>query len=160
MNKTIKPLYEVTTYDGHDKTTQNMTRQQVAAIDSQSVDYYFSTAFGIWGFKTAQDKWIEHRKSDWAGMGDVCIKIVQAIQWNPGEFLSPKVIAELTGRSTLGNKNALSARLMSLRTIHKESYKEPTFFLSRKSGGFAIAWNSKKTWMWIERIPPETKTTK
>lgn len=144
--------YEVTTYDGQQITDQTMTRQQVMEINHQSVDYFLSTDFGIWGFRTDEDEWVEHTAGNWPGIGDRCIRIIQALQLNPGEFLTPREIAELTGRFTLRDSNALSARLLKIREAHKESYRKQHFFLSRKAGGYGIAWNPKCTWMWIERI--------
>jgi hypothetical protein len=153
-NKNIKPRYDFLAYDGQSITNKTMTREQVMAINPQSVDYFLSTAFGIWGFRTDQDEWVEHNAGDWPGLGDVCIRIIQAIQLNPGEFLTPKEIADLTGCFTLRENNVLSARLMAIRQIHKETAQKPHFFQSRRPGGYAIAWNPEKTWMWIERIAP------
>lgn len=158
-NKNIKPRYEVTTYDGQEITTRTMTRQQVMEINHQSVDYFLSAAFGIWGFRTDQDEWVEYNAGDWPGLGDRCIRIIQAIQFNPGDFLTPQEIANLTGRSTLRDNNALSARLMKIREVHNETAQKPHFFQSRRPGEYAIAWNPEKTWMWIERITPATDTT-
>ncbi|MFC1782620.1 hypothetical protein ACFL02_03425 [Planctomycetota bacterium] len=158
MNKNIKPRYEVLNYDGQTTTSKTITREQVMAINPQSVDYFFSTAFGVWNFRTSKDEWVEHNSAAWPGLGEVCIRIIQAIQLNPGEFLSPPDIAELTGFQSLYNPNALSARLMAIRKAHKESFKNPHFFLSRRAGGYAIAWNPVCSWMWIERLPTmETK---
>jgi hypothetical protein len=159
-NKDInKPRYEVMIYDGQTITTKTMTREQVMELNPQAVDYFLSMAFGILGFRTNEDEWIQFNNADWSGLGDVCIKIIQAILLNPGEFLKPQEIADLTDCFTLRNPNALSARLMAIRKVHKESYRKPRFFLSRKTGGFAIAFNPQCSWMWIERIPPVNKTS-
>jgi hypothetical protein len=159
-NKNIKPRYEVTIYDGQTITTKTMTREQVMAINPQSVHYFMSIVFGILGFRTEEDEWIQFNDSDWPGLGDVCIKIIQALQINPGEFLTPTEIAELTGYWSLRNGNALSARLKAIREAHKESSKKRHFFLSRKSGGYRVAWSPNYSWMQIERIPPVTETDK
>jgi len=156
-NKKTKTRYEVTIYDGQTVTTKTMTREQVMAINPQSVDYFFSTAFGIWGFRTDENEWIEHSAADWPGLGDVCIKIIQAIQFNPGDFLTPQEIADLTSCFTLRNNNALSARYMAIREAHKEGFRKPHFFLSRRASGYGISWNPECTWMWIERIAPTTE---
>jgi hypothetical protein len=156
--KIIKHRYEVTVYDRQEVTTKSMTRDQVMQINPQSFDYFLSLAFGIWAFRTAEDKWIAHEAADWPGIGNTGIKIIQATQLNPREFLIPAEIAELTGCATLRNSNALSARLKAIREAHKESFKYPNFFLSRRDGGFAIAWNAEKTWAWIERIRPVLET--
>ena len=158
-NKNIKPRYEVLAYDGQTITSKTMTHEQVMAINPQSADHFLSSVFGIWAFRTAEDEWVEHHGGDWPGFGDVCIRIVQAIQLNPGEFIDPVLVAELTGRSTLRENNVLSARLMAIRRAHRESHKKPHFFLSRKAGGFGVSWNPQKTWMWIERIPPTAGAT-
>ena len=102
-DKSIKPRYEFITYDGQTITSRTITRQQVGAISPQSVDYFLSPAFGIWGFRTKTGEWIEHCDGDWQGIGDTCIKIIQALQLNPGEFLTPVEIADLTGFFSLRN---------------------------------------------------------
>jgi hypothetical protein len=110
-SKNTRQRYEVTIYDGKDIAMKTMTREQVMAINPQSADYFLSIAFGVLAFRTAGDEWIQFDNSDWPGLGDVCIRIIQALQLNPGEFLTPDEIAELTGCHTLRNNNALSARL-------------------------------------------------
>jgi len=158
MNTNVKPRYDVLVSDGQTITAKTMTREQVMAINPQSVHYFMSIVFGILGFRTEGDEWIQFNNSDWPGLGDVCIKIIQALQLNPGEFLTPAEISELTGYWSLRNGNALSARLKAIREAHKESFQKPHFFLSRRSKGYAIAWNPKCSWMWIERIPPVPET--
>ena len=155
-NKKVNSSYEVTTYNGQTTSTNTMTREQAMAINPQSVHYFLSCALGIWGFRAADGNWVEHRGSDWPGLGQVGIRMIQALQLNPAEFLTPTEIADITGRSRLGDNKALSARLMALRKAHGESFKKPHFFLSRRDGGFAIAWNPQSTWMWVERITPTT----
>ena len=151
-NRNIKSRYDALFCDGQTITSKNMTREQVMGINPRSFEYFLSPDFNIRAFRTAKDQWIEYSARDCPGLGDVCIRIIQALLLNPGEFLSPREISELTGRSTLADNNALSARLMAIREAHKESFKEQNFFLSRKAGGFGIAWNPTKSWCWIERI--------
>ena len=158
MNKSPQTRYEVTIYDGQTIVTRTMTREQVMEINPQSFDYFLSAAFGIWAFRTADGDWIEHRGADWPGLGDVCIKIIRAIQITRGEFQTPDDVVDLTGYHTLRNGNALSARLKAIREAHKDSFKSPHFFLSRRAGGFAIAWHHDKSWCWVERIRPATET--
>jgi len=159
MNTKNNSRYEVLIYDGQTITSKTMTREQVMAVNHQSVDYFFSTAFGIWGFRTHEDEWIEHSAADWPGLGDTCIRISQTIQLNPGEFLTPQEIADLTGCFTLRSRNALSARFMKIREVHKESFKKPHFFLSRRARGYAVAWKPEYSWMWIERIASTMEAT-
>lgn len=157
--KNASARYDVLAYDGQTINSNTVTHEQVMAINHQSADYFLSSVFGIWAFRTAEDEWIEHRGGDWPEFGEVCIRVVQAIQLNPGEFLTPVEIAELTGRSKLRENNNLSARLMAIRKAHRECHKKPHFFLSRKAGGFGVSWNPERTWMWVERIPPAMRVT-
>jgi hypothetical protein len=152
IGKLTNSRYEVTHYDGKTFNARTVTNEELTEIDQQSVDYFQSSAFGIRAFRTADGQWVEHRDGDCPGLGDVCIRIIQALQLNPGEFLTPEVIAELTGRPSLRENNVLSARLMAIRRAHQESNKKPHFFLSRRAGGFAVAWNPQCTWMWVDRI--------
>ena len=152
MHEIVQPRYEVTFYDGQAIATRTMTREQVLAINPQSVDHCLSPDLGIWAFKTAEGEWIEHRGGIWPGLGDTGIKVISATQLNPGEFLTPADIAELTGYATLRKGYALSARLMALREAHRESGRNPHFFQSRRAGGYAIGWNPECRWMRIDRM--------
>jgi hypothetical protein len=156
-HKKIDFRYQVTAYDGNDTDTIVMTRKQALEINYQSYDHFMSLDLGVMGFRTNDGKWHEFRNGDWPGIGDTGIKIIQAIQLNAKDFLTPKDIAEVTGVETLYDSNALSARLKAIREAHLESFKDGVnFFLSRKAGGYRIGWSPLKTWLWIERISPET----
>lgn len=144
--------YQVTAYDTKTIETVTMTREQVMEIDRQASDYLLSTDFGILAFRTSQGEWVEYSNGNCPGIGTICLRIIQATQLNPGEFLTPNNIFELTGYATLRSNNALSARLKAIREAHKESFGNSNFFLSRRAGGYAIAWDPTKSWMWIERI--------
>ena len=148
--KCITPKYEVTTYLGGNITTKTMTREELMAINPKSVDHFMSFAFGIWGYRTVDGKWVEN-KIRWPGFGETCIKIVMAVQFSL-EYLTTSDVAEMTGIPGLRNGNNLSARWLAIRRAHKETFDEPHFFLSRRTGGHSIAWNPKYSWMWIERI--------
>jgi hypothetical protein len=152
MKKNIDARYEVMVYDGRAIDVNTVTREQALAIDPRSVDYHLSLSLGKLAFRTADGRWIERRGADWQGLGDVGIRIIQALQLNPGEWLTPAQVADITGRDSLDDSKVLSARLLALRNIHGESFKQPHFFLSRKAGGFSIAWSPDRTWMSIERI--------
>jgi len=147
-----KSRYEKRHFDGKTTNTKTITYEQVMEINPQSVNHFQSSAFGIHAYRTAEGVWIEHRDGNCPGLGDVCLRIIQTLQLNPGEFLTPREIAELTGRDSLRENNVLSARLLAIRKAHKESNTKPHFFLSRRAGGFAVAWNPQYSWMWIERI--------
>jgi hypothetical protein len=157
--KNVKYRYETIVYDGQEITTKNITRKEVMGLVHRSTDYFLSKTLGTWTFKTQAGKWIDHHDGIWPGLGNTSIKIIQALQFNPAEFLEPKDISELTGYFTLRDNNALSACLMRIRHVHKESAQKPHFFLSRKTGGYGICWNPKCHWMWCERIGPITEVT-
>jgi len=145
--------YEVTIYDTQEATTRTMTRKQIMELNPQMVDYFLSVTLGIWAFRTADDRWVVHRDGIWPGLGNTGLKIVQATQLNVPEFVTPKEIAAITGYSTLRENNALSARWKAIRAAHEESFTRPNFWLSRRAGGFGLAWNPLKTFCWVERIP-------
>jgi hypothetical protein len=148
-----KTRYEVTTYDLREITTRTMTRDQIAELEYRRYDHFMSGVLGVWGYHTAEGEWIEHTNGDWPGIGNTCIKMIQALQLHPGEFLIPAEIAELTACDTLRGDNALSARLKAIREAHRETFQGPHFFLSKRAHGFGVAWNGQKTWMWVERLP-------
>jgi hypothetical protein len=102
--------YEVTQYDRREIATRTMTRRQVMELDPHMVDYFLSVTLGIWSFRAADGRRVEHREGTWPGFGNTCIRIVRAAQLNTPEFVTPPEIAAVTGCSTLRNNNVLSAR--------------------------------------------------
>ena len=159
IKKPLEARYEITRYDTREINTWQVTRTEAKNFDPKSVDHFMAPDFGKWGFRNAQDKWISHR-AKWPTLGTVSFRIIVAAQLNFGEFLTPADVVYLTGYETLRNGNALSARWLTIRKAHGESYAKPHFFLTRKAGGFAIGWSSQRSWCWIERIPPVTETKK
>lgn len=153
-NLHINARYDLTAYDGQEVIAKTITKEQLSQIQAQHYDYFFSKTLGRWAFRSSDGQWICHENARWPGIGETCIRVTQAVQMNPGEFQTPDDIAELTGYDTLRNHNALSARLKAIREAHKESHRHPNFFLSRRGGGYGIAWNPLKTWCWVERIRP------
>lgn len=154
MNRNTNPRYEILFYNGQTTDMSTVSREEAMSINPQSVDHFQSPAFGIFAYRTAEGEWFEYRKGNCPGLGDVCLRIIQALQLNPGEFLKPSEIAELTGRSSLRENNVLSARLMKIREAHQESHKKPHFFLSRRARGFSLAWAPQRSWMSVQRISP------
>jgi len=144
-------VYQVTTYDGEKMTTVAMNRAQLKDIDPQSVDHYLSFAFGRWEYRDAEGQWIT-QDLDSKGLGNTGLAILLAVQDCPGEFLTPHQIWDQTDIYSLKTPNNLSARWMSLRRAHEESFTCPHFFLSRRTGGMAVAWNRTRTWMRVERL--------
>jgi hypothetical protein len=145
-------MLEQTLFDGHTIETATITWADAKKIDPQSADYCIFSPFGLWGHRTTDGKWVQHTRQ-WPGLGDLCLNIVKAVQLNPDIFLSPAEIAYLVGCRSLGTPNNLSARLLAIRRAHQETCDKPNFFLSKRTDGFGVAWNGKKTWIWLEKIP-------
>jgi hypothetical protein len=149
--------YQATVYNGNCINTTIMTRKQAMEINYQTYDHVTSLDLGIVGFRTSDGQWHEFRNGDWPGIGDTSLRVIQAMQLNVNDLLTPKDIAEITGIESLRDSNVLSARLKAIRESHFESFKGGVnLFLSRKAGGYAIGWSPRKTWLWLERISPET----
>ena len=144
-------IYQVTRYDGKKITVIAMNREQLEEIDSQSVDHYLSLAFGGWGYRNSKGQWVTN-DLDCCGLGNTGLAILMAAQNAPGEYLTPEEIHLQTGLFSLRTPNNLSARWMSLRKAHSETFSRPHFFLSRRTGGMGICWRRKRTWMRIERL--------
>jgi hypothetical protein len=154
MKSRIKSRYELWSYDGETQSAETISRDDVLAIDRQSVDHFLSIDFGIWGFRTADGRWVEYKLSE-KSLGTTLIKILDVVRCEPGEYSSPEEVADLTQIDTLRNPNNLSARWRSLRLTHEESFKKNHFFLSKRTGGMGIAWNPDRSFMQITRIRPE-----
>jgi hypothetical protein len=144
-------LYEKVHYDGKTVSVKTITRDEVQSLDRESVDHFLSVDLGIWEFRTSDGRWLKRRLSR-KSLGSTCLKIMECVQCEPGVFFSPEEIAELTKIYSLKNPNNLSARLRSLRLCHEEKHEQPNFFLSKRPGGFGVAWNSEKSFMQIIRI--------
>ena len=152
MRKTIvTPRYDLWYYDGSKQSSETISRDDVFAIDRQSVDHFLSLDFGIWGFRTADGRWIEYDLSQ-RSLGTTLLKLLDVVRCEPGEYSSPDEVAELTQIDTLRNPNNLSARWRAMRLAHQESFKKPHFFLSKRTGGMGIAWNAERSFMQVTRI--------
>jgi hypothetical protein len=155
MKNRIDPndaLLEYTVFDGRTIETTKITRADSEKLDPQVVDYCIFSPLGLWGYRTDDGRWVQHTRQ-WPGLGDLCLRIVKAVQLNPDIFLSPADIAFLTGRRSLSIPSNLSARLLAIRKAHGETCDKPNFFLSKRTDGFGIAWNAQRTWMWLETLP-------
>lgn len=148
----IIPRYEMTYYDSQGMETKYLSGAEIKDIDPQGFDFFMSQSQAIWGYRNIEGQWIEHH-IHWPGLGNSCIKIMHAAQLNPWVFLPPREIADLTGINSLAENNNLSARWLAIRKAHGESFLRPHFWLSRRAGGMAVAWNPNCTWLWLERIP-------
>ena len=149
--KIIKSRYELWSYDSKNQSVDTIGRDDVLAIDRQSVDHFLSLDFGVWGFRTADGRWIEYDLSQ-RSLGTTLLKILDVVRCEPGEYFSPKDVAELTQIHSLSDPNKLSARWRAMRLAHEESFQEPHFFLSKRTGGMGIVWNPDRSFMQVTRI--------
>ena len=150
----VKSRYDLWHYDGKNQSSETINRDDVLAINRQSVDHFLSLDFGIWSFRTADGRWIEYDLSQ-RSLGTTLLKLLDVVRCEPGEYSSPNEVAELTQIETLRNPNNLSARWRAMRLAHEESFNKPHFFLSKRTGGMGISWNPDRSFMQITRIRPD-----
>lgn len=143
--------FEIRSYQQADLSVRTATYTEAQALHWQEYHHVLSMSLGVWSFENAEKQRITP-EPHWPGLGIKCIKLLQALQENPGHYLSPSAICELTGEDTFLENNNLSARLLHLRKLHHESFRKPHLFLSRRSGGLAVAWHPDRSWLSIERI--------
>jgi hypothetical protein len=143
--------YEVTVNDGKEITVKTVTAAEKEALDPQAFDLYMSPADGVLGFRDAKGNWVEYRNR-WPGLGPVCIAIIQALQLNCGDFLSPKTLSQLCGFDSLHENSVLAARAHAIR----KALRDPgaRFIETRTSNGYALRWPRERTFLWVELIPP------
>ena len=142
--------YDVTQYDGREVTVTRMTAAEVRGLKPQTFDHFISTRDAIMAFRTASGKWIEWR-NEWPGVGPVGLAILRSLQMNPGDFLTPEDIAELTGVNSLKRNEVLAARVCRLREAHAD--KSQRFIETRTASGYAIRWPRERTWLWVDLAP-------
>ena len=147
----VNSLYEKLYYDGRNLSVKTITRDEFLSLDQTSVDLFLAIDLGIWSFRTQEGKWVERKLSE-KSLGTTCLRILEAVQCEPGVYFTPDEIAELTGIYSLKNPNNLSARWRALRLDHDETFRKPNFFLSKRAAGMGIAWNPSKSFMQIIRI--------
>jgi len=146
----VQKRYQMTRYDGREMTTKTVTAKDLKALKVQSFDHYISPPSGVLGFRNSSGQWVEHKKR-WPGLGPVGLDILRALQLNPGDFLTPPELAELTGHQSLRRNEALAARVHAIRDAHEDKIER--FVETRTSGGYAIMWPKDRTWLWIDRLP-------
>ncbi len=146
---TTQKRYEVTRYHGNEIVTETVTTDCMRTLKPKSSDHYVSTCTGDFGFRTASGKWVEYHNK-WPGLGPVGLAILQALQLNPGDYLTPTELAELTGYGSLRRNEVLAARIHAIRKLHRD--KGERFIETRQSGGYAVRWPGERTWLWVDRI--------
>jgi len=156
MNNIItNKLYELTRYDGAEITTRRYSHEDKQLFNPHAADHNLFFATGLWTYHGADGQWVTHFHGHWPCLGKLALDIIRAAQINVGEFLSPADIADLVGGKAGDINNWLSTRWLAIRKAHGEMSPTSYFFLSRRAGGFAVAWHPERTWQWLERVPAE-----
>ena len=150
MKAATQKRYEVNRYDGNEIVTETVTTDCLRTLKPKSSDHYVSTCTGAFCFRTASGKWVEYHNK-WPGLGPVGLVILQALQLNPGDYLTPAELAELTGYDSLRGNEVLAARIHAIRKLHRD--KSERFIETRRSGGYAVRWPKERTWLWVDRLP-------
>lgn len=146
---TCNRVYDLTSYDGHEVVARTIDREGLEALDPQQFDHFIATHIGVFAFRNELGRWIEYSQT-WPRLGPVGIKVIRALQLNPGDFLTPRDIAELTSYDSLRQNENLAARICAIRKSHQDTSER--FFETRRAGGYAVRWQAERTWVWVERI--------
>ena len=137
-------VFEVSKYDGKDTDTVVLTRSEVLALNLQSYGSCRAKCLNVFGFReAASGKWV-HYGENGHSVGPICLKMLEAIQWNPSVFLAPSTLYELTGKENLLDPANFASRTHALRLAHGETKKTEHFILTNNGG---IAWPKNLTWI-------------
>ena len=148
--------FEVSMYDRSDSSIQSMDRAQVMAMELKSYDCCRAKGLGVGGFRDPDSgDWVSFGEGASKGViGPKAGKILEAIQLNPGVYLDPKTLFDLTGEESLLDGANLASRIHLLRKAFGET-KETEHFILTSDGG--VAWPQELTWVFVEIfIPAET----
>lgn len=144
-------IFQVTNYDGPgtEPETRTMTRAEVVALDLESYSSCRAKCLGKHGFLCPPSgRWVNYGDNG-KGIGEVCEKILEALQWNPGVYHDPKALYELTGEENLLDGVNVAARVCALRKAHHETKASEHFILTSEGG---VAWNIALKWISVERV--------
>ena len=142
--------YQVTIHNCNATIVKTMTDKEKMALSPEAHDLYYSPPDGLLAFRDAEGNWVKHHVH-WPRFGPKCIAILQSILLNPGDFLSPAVLASRTGHDSLYENTVLAARVHGMR----KSLRDPgsRFIETRRSNGYAIRWPRERSFLWVELIP-------
>ena len=139
--------YQVTIYDGKELVVRSMNGTEKLALQPQSFDLYYSLPDGILAFRDSSGKWIEYR-GHWPRFGPKCIGILQVLLLNPGDFMAPAAIGDLTRFDSLRENTILAARVHAMRKSLRDT--GGWFIETRTSNGYAIRWPRERSFLWVE----------
>jgi len=149
----MKMRYEITTYrgEGDEIEVRSITAEERRELDLTHYDHLLDSSRGEYAYRNAAGEWVS-RPLDGSGLGKITLDVIKAMQCNPGEYLGPKDLAELTGNDALYGSDAVAARIKVIRQAHQEKPGAPRFFFTRKNGGYGLMWPIERSWIWIDRI--------
>lgn len=146
--------FEVIRYETKDITTKSLSRTETEAIGLKSFDCCFAKCLDTEGYKDRKGQWHDFKDQN-KGIGpDVGLKILQAIQLNPGIGLDKKTLAAITGLAHLTRDGILAARIHALRKAFGESKKSEHFIQTSDNGSLTLMWPKELTWIWVVPLLP------
>ena len=144
-----KKTYDKTCYDGHEVTVERISAEELRGIRLKDFDFFMTKVDAVLAFLTESDEWVEYVKT-WPRLGPVTLSVLNALQLNPGEFLTPGQIGRIAGYASLGTVETLVARVHAMRKTLMDS--NGWFVETKTSGGYGVRWVGGRTWIWIERV--------
>jgi hypothetical protein len=146
--------FEVTEYDGQTIETKYMSRQELASLGLHSRDCCLANCIGVEGYKDREGRWHDFDDQQ-KGIGhDVCRKILENIQFNPGIALDKDMLVSLTGHPQLTRKGILPPRIHALRKAFGESKESQYFIHTSKKSPLKVMWPKERTWIWVVPVLP------
>ena len=145
--------FVVNAYDTRHHSESVMSLEDVRAMDRQRYDHFLDVSRGVLEFRDGYGDW---QKLDlWrTSLGSTPLRILFAMQLYAGSYVCCADLVELTGNEHLLVPGNVSRHLVTLRRVHQEAWQRPHFFVTRRSGGFAVMWPAARSFMRIERIDP------
>jgi hypothetical protein len=146
--------YQETSYvPGRGYEERVIDAAELRQLDLESFDFAYVLVQGYYAYRGESGE-RQKKPLDGAGLGESTFSILRALQLNPGEFLTPRDIAELVGNHELYEEpNLLAAAIRRIRAALGESGERQRFVITRRNGGYALMWPENLSWIWIERVP-------
>ena len=145
-----EPEYLVTTSRDGEVTEQRMPRSAVLALDPDDVDFHCDEAFGRIQIRQSRGEPAQH-PAEIPRIGPVRRKVLLVVMNRPGEYLSPRQLATLTGYPWLRDPRNVAGCIRSMRRAFGETGSRPFYFLTRRSP-YAVAWCAGRSWRHIEAV--------
>lgn len=141
--------YDITFYDGLETSSRIISNEELEKIATDQYDCVIDHVNGVFSFRLASGErmWYE---GDWPGLGPVTLILLQTLQMDPGKFLSPRRIADLTDYPSLSDHGALAQRVRVLRRIFGSRCND---FIESRRLPYRLRWRKECTWLWIDHTP-------